>query len=141
MFAFFASGGLLLLLDQGSKRLAENLTRNRFLSFGSLLRFHGIANARIRYRHSYTRASLLCLWFAALLAAWLLYRHGDWFQSRLSLVGLGLAFGGAAGNLLDTLRRRSVVDFIHFLRWPAFNLADVAIFGGLLVAFLASGVN
>jgi signal peptidase II len=63
-----------------------------------------------------------------------LHRHGDWFQTRTTLICLGLAFGGAAGNLLDILRRRCVIDFMHFLRWPVFNLADIAIFAGLAAA-------
>jgi signal peptidase II len=46
-----------------------------------------------------------------------------------------LAFGGAAGNLLDILRLRSIVDFIDLHWWPVFNLADVAIVAGLVVAF------
>jgi len=74
------------------------------------------------------------LWLAALLSAILLHRHGDWFQTRTTLICLGLAFGGAAGNLLDILRRRCVIDFIHFHRWPVFNLADIAIFAGLAAA-------
>jgi len=64
-----------------------------------------------------------------------LHSSGRWFQSRLSLIGLGLALGGAAGNLLDIWRLKSVIDFVDFGWWPAFNLADVGIVGGLLLAF------
>ncbi|MGH7480580.1 MAG: signal peptidase II [Longimicrobiales bacterium] len=55
--------------------------------------------------------------------------------------GVGLAAGGAMGNLFDRLRwTRGVVDFLGpidlgFMLWPIFNLADVAIVtGALLVA-------
>ena len=49
-------------------------------------------------------------------------------------LGLGLALGGAAGNLIDMLRLRYVVDFIG-VRWcGVFNLADVAIVAGLAMA-------
>jgi signal peptidase II len=41
-------------------------------------------------------------------------------------VGLGLALGGATSNLGDRVVRGAVVDFIALWRWPAFNLADVA---------------
>ncbi len=50
------------------------------------------------------------------------------------MLGIGCALGGAAGNLLDILRRQHVVDFIDLGWWPVFNLADVAIVGGLLLA-------
>jgi len=48
--------------------------------------------------------------------------------------GIGLALGGAAGNALDRLRRGAVVDFVVVGRWPVFNVADVALVGGALVA-------
>ncbi|MEK6969578.1 MAG: signal peptidase II [Nanoarchaeota archaeon] len=38
-----------------------------------------------------------------------------------------LFLGGVAGNLIDRLFRRFVIDFIDFKIWPAFNLADAAI--------------
>jgi signal peptidase II len=53
----------------------------------------------------------------------------------VALLGLGAALGGAAGNLLDVVRRRSIVDFIDLGWWPTFNLADVAILAGLAAAF------
>jgi signal peptidase II len=74
------------------------------------------------------------VWFTALVSAILLHRSGAWFQSRVAQFGLALAFGGAAGNLLDILRRHSIVDFIDLRWWPVFNLADAAIIAGLAVA-------
>ena len=43
--------------------------------------------------------------------------------------------GGALGNLADRVRIGAAIDFIDPPLWPAFNLADVAIVGG--VAWLA----
>ena len=52
-----------------------------------------------------------------------------------AVVGLGLALGGAAGNLLDRWRHGAVIDFIALGRWPTFNLADAAmVAGAVLVA-------
>ena len=67
-------------------------------------------------------------------AAWL-HDSGLYLQSHAAQAGVGCALGGAAGNLLDILRRGHVVDFIDLGWWPVFNLADVAIVGGLLFAF------
>lgn len=39
----------------------------------------------------------------------------------------GLLLGGAVGNLIDRVGDGVVTDFIDPARWPAFNLADVAI--------------
>jgi signal peptidase II len=52
----------------------------------------------------------------------------------LTAVGLGMAIGGAAGNLLDRIRRGAVVDFVAAGRWPVFNLADAGMTIGLVVA-------
>ena len=49
-------------------------------------------------------------------------------------LGLGMALGGAAGNLVDRFRRGAVVDFVAAGRWPVFNLADAAMTVGLLLA-------
>lgn len=75
-------------------------------------------------------------WFGALMSAVILNRIGPWFQGQVSQIGLGLAFGGATGNLLDVWRWQSVVDFIDLGWWPVFNFADVGIVAGLLLAFL-----
>jgi signal peptidase II len=64
-----------------------------------------------------------------------LYHSGAVFQSEAALIGLGAALGGAAGNLTDILRRRAVLNFVHLGWWPGFNLADVGIVAGLILAF------
>jgi signal peptidase II len=56
--------------------------------------------------------------------------------------GLGLILGGAAGNLIDRLQYRAVVDFLDFSyrgwHWPAFNVADIAICAGAFLAIALS---
>ena len=53
-------------------------------------------------------------------------------------LAMGLLAGGAAGNLADRVRIDSVIDYIDFPAWPAFNFADIAITVG--VALLALGL-
>ncbi len=48
-------------------------------------------------------------------------------------VAAGLLAGGAIGNLIDRVRAGEVTDYVDFLSWPPFNLADVAITLGVLV--------
>lgn len=59
-------------------------------------------------------------------------------------LALGLLLGGASGNLVDRLLRApgvgrgAVVDFIDFLVWPSFNVADSGIVvGGILAVVLS----
>ncbi len=63
-------------------------------------------------------------------------------DDKLLIIGLGSILGGAVGNLIDRIKTGEVVDFLDFYwksyHWPAFNVADIAIFLGslaLLVAF------
>lgn len=77
--------------------------------------------------------SLLALAVSALLVR-AAYRSGHAGEAA----AYGLIIGGALGNALDRLRFGAVADFFYFhlgaLGWPAFNLADSAIFLG--VSFL-----
>ncbi len=77
----------------------------------------------------------------ALVVLWWLYRStkkGDWVR----VAALGLAWGGAAGNLIDRFRGpRGVVDFIDIgvgsVRFWTFNVADSAVtIGALTLAFV-----
>jgi signal peptidase II len=45
----------------------------------------------------------------------------------------GMLLGGALGNVIDRIRDGAVTDFIKLPGWPAFNVADIAITGGVLV--------
>ena len=55
-------------------------------------------------------------------------------RSPLQRLGLAVALGGALGNLAVRVVHGAVIDWIHLAPYPAtFNLADVAVRGGLLV--------
>ena len=58
-------------------------------------------------------------------------------QKIVQNVGFAMIAGGALGNMLDRLRIGMVVDFLDFhwqdMHWPAFNLADSAIFIGVVL--------
>jgi signal peptidase II len=61
-------------------------------------------------------------------------------KDRIRLTSIALICGGALGNLLDRIRLEAgVVDFLDVgfgnLRWPVFNIADIAVTGGAV--FLA----
>jgi lipoprotein signal peptidase len=129
------SGGVLLFLDQWSKRVVRVHAADQGISCGPILRIRRVANLKEIYRRDDARVVFVLIWFTALACAILLHRSGAWFQSDVARLGLGLAFGGAAGNLLDILRWRYVVDFIDLGWWPVFNLADVGIVAGLVAAF------
>ena len=51
-------------------------------------------------------------------------------------VAVGLLTGGALGNLADRVIEGAVTDYVDFLAWPPFNLADVAIVAGVVLLAL-----
>ncbi len=58
-------------------------------------------------------------------------------SNRLLAAGLGMALGGATGNLIDRLRLGCVVDFIDLHFWPVFNVADIGITCGAILVVMA----
>jgi signal peptidase II len=53
-------------------------------------------------------------------------------ERRWLWLPVGAIAGGAIGNLVDRAREGAVIDFIDFVAWPAFNVADMAIVIGIL---------
>ncbi len=64
------------------------------------------------------------------LAIWL-YKIED----KILIAAITLILGGALGNLIDRIINSAVADFLDFhafgYHWPAFNLADIAVFCGV----------
>jgi signal peptidase II len=135
MITLLVSGGLVLLLDQCSKGMVRVHIAGPGVGLGPVLRIRHVRHVEPTYRSVVARALLVVTWLAASLAAVLLYA-GGWFQAPVAVVGLGMALGGAAGNLIDILRLRYVVDFVDLRWWPVFNVADLAIVAGLVLAFV-----
>ena len=67
---------------------------------------------------------------AAIMLVWM-------YKSKNSIVSYALSFiiGGAFGNMIDRMVNSAVADFLDFhiygYHWPAFNLADSAVFIGV----------
>jgi len=114
----FTSTGSIHILIPGLLNLVH--TSNPGVAFGLL------ANSRSPWL-----AKMLIVFSVAVigLLVWLLAtgRAGG----RLGECGLALILGGATGNVLDRVLRRSVTDFIDFhvgnFHWYTFNVADSAI--------------
>ncbi len=136
---FLALG--VLATDQVSKYVVEKFTSAgslRILIPGLLNLVHttnpGVAFGLLADSDSVWLAPLLVAFSGGVVAflIWLLTtgRAGG----QLGQSGMALILGGACGNVLDRLLRRSVTDFIDFhlgrYHWYAFNVADSAIVVG-----------
>jgi signal peptidase II len=135
VFALLGFGMLFLLLDRWSKRMAQSGILAIHSSIGELVQIRYVTNRNPLYTRVPVRFVLVGMWVFAACSVIALYSTGTWFRSLSAMAGLGCALGGAAGNLLDIIRRRCVIDFIDLGWWPTFNLADLGIIGGLVLAF------
>lgn len=133
MVYLLAAGALLLIIDQTSKQLAERAAARGAPEQGRIFTIRPVASAKRLYARRPLRIALTALWVAILTSAVILNDNGR-FADLAAVIGIGAALGGAAGNLLDIHRSHAVRDFIDLKWWPAFNLADVAIIGGLAIA-------
>lgn len=64
---------------------------------------------------------------SAVVVMGVIYYYHKIPQEKWAQALLGLFLGGVAGNLLDRIFRRYVIDFIDVGFWPVFNIADAAI--------------
>ena len=61
-------------------------------------------------------------------------------EDKIESLALSLVLGGAIGNLIDRLLFGHVIDFLDVYyethHWPTFNIADMAISGGVMLLVL-----
>lgn len=135
-----------LVLDIGTKLAVQ---ANFFLYqqvdvIGEYVRLTYIHNPGAAFGISvgaYSREIFLVLSVVALAALLGMY----WFtppEDRVRLVSISLICGGAIGNLVDRVRSTAgVVDFIDIgigdVRWPVFNVADIAVTTGAIILALS----
>ncbi len=144
-FAWLLMSSLIVVLDLWTKGLAtESLTLYRPVemtfwlnmtlahNYGAAFSFLSDAGGWQRWLFT-VLASVVTL----VLIAWLLRLP---VQEKLTGAALGLIIGGAVGNLIDRIINGYVVDFIDVYyktwHWPAFNLADSAITGGVILLLI-----
>ena len=131
----FLFAGFVLVADQVTKAMvASRLGTRQPVPLGPCLRIRLTVKRFPSYGPMHTRTAVLLLWGAVLAVVVLGVRSGYLFQRPAAQMALGGALAGAASNLYDRLRRGAVVDFLDLGWWPSFNLADVAITLGVVVA-------
>jgi len=132
--------------DQGTKQLAQKELRGAApveLVGGFLdLRYgenRGVAFNLERLVSPLGRMELLlALGLVAVVVLAVAWRRTASAPLRVRL-GLALVTAGALGNLLDRALRGYVIDFVHVVHWPVFNVADALLAVG--VPLLVLGGN
>lgn len=128
---------IIVILDQVTKALVKEYMKigESIAIIGDALRLTYIKNPGMAFgiivggKLFYTIfASLACV----VILIYLFRLKPEHFWPRLAL---SFILGGALGNLIDRMRQSEVVDFIEIriIRWPVFNLADIAVTIGMVI--------
>lgn len=138
---FFGIALVVVVLDAITKAVAENT----LMQVSAIPVLQDIVQLRLVYNQGaafglhlgqYSRWLFLAFAVVAVVVLNLLSRKAE-VGDRLRQVACGLVAGGAIGNLIDRVRsEQGVVDFIDIgigtLRWPTFNVADIAVTCGAI---------
>ena len=136
-----------VVLDQLTKEWAVRALQPPHIPheiWGNFLRFTLAFNRGAAFSMSVGDHSRWIFGGFAVIACFILWRlfRSSREGETMRVLALALAFGGAAGNLIDRFRpRASVVDFIDIgigsVRFWTFNVADTAVtFGAIMLALV-----
>lgn len=133
---------LVIILDQATKLLADNLLQYHqsleiIPMFNLTLLYNkGAAFSFLASQGGWQRWFFLTLTTAVSIFLYLWLRNLKRHQV-LQYTALALILGGAIGNLIDRAIYGHVIDFLDVYygqyHWPAFNIADSAIFVGAVL--------
>lgn len=138
--ALLVSAAVLAAADLGIKALAEAL-----LSNGATVDL-GLLNLKLLYNTgvAFSLGANLAPWLVIAATAAIVLGM-TWYAVStapampvLSRAGAAMVLGGGAGNLVDRLDGRGVVDYLHSGWFPTFNLADVFVTVGVGLYVLGS---
>jgi signal peptidase II len=128
-----AVGAFVLIVDQLTKRLVvasiDRGTRHEVLPILDLTYVRNEGVAFSSFAGQPWIVGLLVLGALTALTIWFLRNR----TVKLAWLAAGMLAGGAIGNVLDRIVEGAVIDFLKPPHWPAFNLADMAIVGGMVL--------
>jgi signal peptidase II len=135
---------LVLLVVAGAAVVADQLTKQvvgRTLALGESVdivgpfSIHHVQNSGIAFGLFASSTSIVIAITTVAVAAMLVFFARSGRRHPVLPVGLGLVLGGSIANLVDRTRLGHVTDFLDFVAWPAFNLADTFIVVGVAILF------
>lgn len=148
MFRYLWISAVVIIADQASKWIANTSLDFQqaepvFPYFEWYLTYnHGAAFSFLASAGGWQRwfFLVLALVISTILLGWLRKLKSE---EKLTAIALSLILGGAIGNVIDRVYLGYVIDFIQVwlgsYPWPAFNIADSAIFVGAIL-LIASGM-
>ena len=132
--------GAVIAVDQGTKALVRaGMARGESDPILPALKLVNVRNTGVAFGFLSDGGAIVAVVTAAallgLIVFFLLHRNRP-----LAWLPVGLLLGGAIGNLIDRIAEGAVTDFLKLPKWPAFNVADIAItFGVLALLYVLEG--
>lgn len=134
---YLVLGGAIFIVDQATKRYVFNACLN-MCHVGGPLSFNLMINRGISWSLLCSDNPLIFGFITALIGlitlavAWQGYQR---IGAGLAAYGQTLVVAGSCSNILDRILVGGVIDFIVLSwgnwTWPTFNIADIAIVGGV----------
>lgn len=136
---------MIIILDQITKQIAEQSLQlyeriavipffNITLAYNEGAAFSFLSDAGGWQRWFFT---ILTIIISTVLFIWLKKT-----ENKLEAIAISMILGGAIGNLIDRVLFGHVIDFLDVYyqqyHYPAFNVADMAISGGVALLILAT---
>jgi signal peptidase II len=123
-----------VVADQVTKAIvASELELGESVDVVGPLSIHHVQNSGIAFGLFPTATAAVILLTGVAVAWMLVFFARSGARHPILPVALGLLLGGSLSNLIDRVRLGHVIDFLDFRFWPAFNLADAFIVGGVAV--------
>lgn len=140
LFKWLSISSIIVVLDQISKQYAE-----RSLELYERIAVTPFFNITLAYNEGAAFSFLSDAggwqrWFFLILTSVISVVLFFWLKksaSKIESLALSMVLGGAIGNFIDRLLFGHVIDFLDVYyethHWPAFNVADMAISGGVML--------
>ncbi len=141
ILVFLAVGATVLGLDRITKSVVRStiaVTGENVPVIPEILSFRFVANIGAAFSMGEGMGDMFALFAAIVVCAIAVYLCRAPRVSRVETFGLALMAGGAIGNAVDRVLLGYVVDFIatDFISFPVFNVADIGITCGVVLAFI-----
>ena len=142
-----AVAATVLIADQLTKQIVVNTidTAEQIIIIEGFLKFVNWHNTGAAWSQFEGKSLHLAVISLVALGALIHYRHHFEIHTKRGKFAMGMLMGGIVGNLIDRVVYQHVVDFIRFylhqrgggeIGYPAFNIADMAICGGVGMLFV-----
>ena len=129
---------LIIIIDQITKFFVEtNLINTRIPVIDNIFYLTYLQNTGGAWGVLENNKTIFIIAIPIILIVIIIYLLKNKNISRLENIGYCMLIGGAIGNYIDRIIRGYVVDFIDFVIWPVFNVADIAVVVGVGLIILS----